>query len=497
MRVKFFIFNPPMKRLCMLFLVLLASSVVCLGQDTLKSNLNKYYPVNQLKSDFVFFRTVMEQAHPSLYRYFPKDSIDQYFNIAHNKLDHPLTEIEYWQILQNITAKIGSGHTNISLEKGFDFDNGAPHDMLPFNIYIHNDRIFVNGLYHKTDTAFKTGDEILVINNEYALSILQKMRGLVTGDGYSNSFKDFQLEAKFIGLYNLMHGDQYQFMIFFKRGDRVIKKLVPAVKLRLVTTGASISSKKNNVWRPPLTYPADMPSTAILKINYFTYKDYSSTHNAIFKELKKNGIKNLVIDLRNNTGGSENVCIDLMQHLMEKMFYFHIGQEGAINIDRFKYFVKQSNKSPGSVNLTFLLSEHGFFREKNQGNSLQALAWNNYKGNVYLLVNKATYSAATLFAVAIKAQRDCTIIGEETGGGMAGCDGSEILRIILPNTHLNLHIPTLWTYSAIQAPNYGFGLKPDIDFSPTPDKPYSEYMEHDPIMDVVKKAIITSGKKVQ
>jgi len=47
-------FKSPMKRLYILFLIA-SLDLVCKGQDTVKSNLNKYYPGNQLKSDFVFF----------------------------------------------------------------------------------------------------------------------------------------------------------------------------------------------------------------------------------------------------------------------------------------------------------------------------------------------------------------------------------------------------------------------------------------------------------
>lgn len=42
-----------MKRLYILFLIA-SFNLACKGQDTVRSNLNKYYPVNQLKSDFVF-----------------------------------------------------------------------------------------------------------------------------------------------------------------------------------------------------------------------------------------------------------------------------------------------------------------------------------------------------------------------------------------------------------------------------------------------------------
>ncbi len=60
-----------MKRFCFLILFVNLGNL-CLAQDTVKSNFKKYYSVNELKTDFVFFRTALEKAHPSLYRYSPK-----------------------------------------------------------------------------------------------------------------------------------------------------------------------------------------------------------------------------------------------------------------------------------------------------------------------------------------------------------------------------------------------------------------------------------------
>lgn len=481
-----------MKRLYILLLFVL-SCFASKAQDSLKNKEIKTFSVNQLKSDFVFFRTVMENAHPSLYRYYPKDSINRYFDTAFNQIDQQLTDVAYWKLLQNILAKVGSGHTTLTLENSLTFNN-AMHDILPFSVQVQDNRLFISQLYRKADTTFKVGDEILVINNEYAASILEQMRGLVTGDGYSDSFKDFKLQKSFPGIFNLLHGDQYHFMIFYRHGEQVKKQMVKALVLRLGNRTAPPTFNPDQI---KLTYPSDIPATAVLKIANFTYKDYSSVHRSYFKELEKNNIKNLIVDLRDNTGGSEDVCIDLMRYLMDNRFYFHIAQEGEINAEDLKYFVDRSNKSPGSVNLSSLQNERKSFQVKNEGNEQQLVSGKRFKGNVYILVNRGTFSAASLFAVAVKAQRSCTVIGEETGGGKAGCDGSEIMKVILPETRICLYIPTMWTYSASKDQNIGAGLRPDIEFSDPPGIPYSANGSVDPIMEVAKKAIVQNSQKVQ
>ncbi|HHD92455.1 MAG TPA: peptidase S41, partial [Candidatus Portnoybacteria bacterium] len=57
---------------------------------------------------------------------------------------------------------------------------------------------------------------------------------------------------------------------------------------------------------------------------------------------------------------------------------------------------------------------------------------NRFKGNVYVLTSKETYSSAADFAQAIKAYKLGKIIGEKTGGWIV-CYG-DIVEDQLPNS---------------------------------------------------------------
>ncbi|HTH82993.1 MAG TPA: S41 family peptidase [Mucilaginibacter sp.] len=479
-----------MKRIYVFLIFLLAGSF-CKGQDTLKAGFNKRYTVNQLRADFVFFRTILEKAHPSLYRYMPKDSMDRYFDAGMAKIDHPLSELEFWESLQYITAKICSGHTDLNPAKTTyqDYEK-APHCLLPFRVYIHNNRLYVKSYLNYADTSYKIGSEILAVNNESASAILTRERALVTGDGYTNSFKDFKLERYLFNyLYNLLHGDQYQFMVLFRSPEGGVKRaLLKAANMKF--NGGIVAAKTEKIV-PRLSYPADMPATAILNIAHFTYSDYFNFHKRLFRELRHNQIQNLVIDLRGNPGGRGDVCIDMMQYLMKKDFYFTLMEEGSVSQSRFTYLAEQAKKT--SIPLDLNVVDHSPYSTHYDFNSPQSLAMNRFKGKVYLLVNRGTFSAASLFTIALKKQMDCVVIGEETGGGVAGCDGGTIVNVKLPNTQFELEMPVMWTYSVDKAPAYSGGLKPDIVFSPTIAE-ISDMLTRriDPVMAILKKTIATA-----
>jgi hypothetical protein len=486
-----------MRRPIILINILLIS-LIANAQSALKPDSLKIYTVKELKDDFVFFRTAMETIHPSLYRYNSKDSVDKWFNSGFAKIDQPMNDIEFLRIPQSILAKLGSGHTNIIPSTASRYtENFTDRYMLPFNVYIRNNGLYVKSCTDPTDTTFKIGDEILVINNQPASALLTQARNQVTGDGYSNNFKDFKLEGSFGSIYKSLHPGQYQFTITYRSGSVVKRKLVKAADLmekgRRLYFGDIIQLRDKTGPEHKVDYPYDIQSTAVLKIRDFMYeKNYLSFHKQLFKELHDGGIKNLVIDLRNNTGGKDAISIDLMKYLIPKTFHFSLLTESYVTLDRFNQLNKYANASD-PLNLSLI--DHNLHRDLFNYNMMQySYSNNNFKGNIYILINNGTFSAAALFATAVKAQVPCTIIGQETGGGIAGCDGGEIVDIMLPNTHSNLTMPLLYTYSVSKQTDYGQGLKPDIEFYPTPMELYNQvYKNIDPFIERLKTVII-AGK---
>ena len=117
-------------------------------------------------------------------------------------------------------------------------------------------------------------------------------------------------------------------------------------------------------------------------------------------------------------------------------------------------------------------SQRQVYQIKMAGTKMVSPAKNNFKGKLYFFVNGGTFSAASLLVTAIKGQGNCTVIGQETGGGKSGTDGGLIPKFTLPQTELVLDMPLLWGNSMIQGKNDGFGLKPDIEFIPTNEQLY-------------------------
>lgn len=455
----------------------------CEGRQV-KTDTVRDYSVTQLQQDYTIFRQLLEKAHPSLHRYTPQDSITRYFDKGYRELDHPMNDVKFWELLQGITSRINSGHTciafNAPLKKVFNFSGRS---VLPFYVYIRENRLFVKGYVHRADTAYKIGNQILQINGVDAGILINQFRALISGDGFSNAYKDYKLETyDFLMLYNMVYGDQDAFSIVFKTQRGIETKSINAWK------GVIIAAKLTDAAEVPphLIYPPGIDSTAVLRIGTFVYKDYRAIHKSLFKEINKNNISNLIIDLRGNPGGYTNIAADLLKYLVKDAYYFLGHKEYAIDTLSFIPVVNNIN-SKTKYDLSSVVHDPTFL------NNIYAYESNSntFNGNVYILTDGGTFSAATLCAVALKTQRKCLVIGQETGGGETGTDGLKIMNITLPNTGLILRLPFFWAYSASTKQNEGHGLMPDIKLKIGAKQIYEQrYFGKDPAFEFIKQKMI-------
>ncbi|MFD2872584.1 S41 family peptidase [Mucilaginibacter ximonensis] len=477
-----------MKRACILILFLCRIGL-CNAQDTVKSVFTKYYTVNQLKSDFVFFRTALEVIHPSLYRYHPKDSVDSYFNQSFAGLNHPMNELEYWKILAKIIGKIGSGHTSLYLSDAARRQYAiTTHNFLPADFYLQNGHLFIRNRFRQTDTALKKGAEVLAINNIPGPEIVKQMRSYVSGDGYNNAFKDRRIAVDFNHMYNLLNGDDFQYFFVLSDRGKVQHTLVKAARIFISSHGATGPNIDPNI-----KFPEDMPGTAVITIPNFEYlKEYERLHASFFKEIKDRKIANLIIDLRNNPGGQIPIINDLMGYVMTKNYQIGLSDENYVESGRIEYLGKKSQNNELSVSDIENVG-HSLHQNQFKVNQLQFIRTRAFKGNLYLLVNEGSFSAAVMFSTAVKNQRDCFIVGQETGNSGYGSDAG-VKTITLPETHIKLNLPVTWYFLAgHDKKNTGQGLIPDV-LIPAPITPSFNFKD-DAVMDAVKAHIKNTANK--
>ena len=84
---------------------------------------------------------------------------------------------------------------------------------------------------------------------------------------------------------------------------------------------------------------------------------------------------------------------------------------------------------------------------------------NNFKGKLYVLVNGGSYSNSGIVSSCLQANNRATFIGQETGGNPNVIAGF-IKDIKLPNTNIQVQIPTKQFVITDKTNNNGHGVLP-------------------------------------
>jgi len=481
-----------LKKATLIGLLFMASRVNAQVDTTYSPS--KTYSQSELLEDFTIFKNALIELHPSLYRYQSKATIDSVFEKTAGQINKSMTEIEFWRVLKPAIVSIHSGHTDLSFSSAeINWRNKYRQNYLPPIFHEQDGQIFT--VEHKKSTNTSQVLNVKSIDGMPAAQILQTLKRYVSPEGMSDQFVNFQLQ-------------QYGFSNIYGEalGYKSIYKVIATDSLgveKKITLNAGISRPANSadkLWQlletkkdelnqvVSVDYPAGVKATAVLKIKNFTYDHYYlSFHEGFFKLMQQDNIENLVIDLRGNTGGNADIGLNLMRYLVNGTFaQIDREQIPETKITFNDYILKQSGdnlnlKSTDKV-------EQYKYRLRRFGDSYP-VAENHFDKHVYVLIDKGTFSAASIFAASLKENRKITLVGEETGGAETGSDGGFCI-VQLPHSKLLLRIPPYWENTVVKNPHSTHGLMPDVLVK----QDIKDVGKGDKVMEKVKELILAEKR---
>ena len=183
-------------------------------------------------------------------------------------------------------------------------------------------------------------------------------------------------------------------------------------------------------------------STAYLGIKTFEILDEQVEQIGEF--LNNCKAKNLIVDVRNNGGGSSEVLNKLLSYFADapmdrqKGGYFKVKVKGQVP-------VLDYSQNYGSVDMfpDYVPGPLGYFK----ADTLETCAIIkpdskiHYGGRVYVLTNGHSYSAATLFPAVLVRNGRAVSVGRETGTTYHSMTAYKFADIRMPNTYQTIRIP--------------------------------------------------------
>ena len=175
--------------------------------------------------------------------------------------------------------------------------------------------------------------------------------------------------------------------------------------------------------------------TATLQImNLYQLPQLKQFCDSVFSVINREHVPNLVIDVRNNKGGSSAGVDMLLSYLSHDAYTLYIKTDLKISSYSKRY---NEQKHPETYEEIKNLPDGSLFAIRDsfvEGNRDKA---DIYKGAVTVLVNESTYSGASTFASAIKKSHAGKVLGE------TGCPTvyfGNYMSFTLPNSRLEYYI---------------------------------------------------------
>jgi C-terminal processing protease CtpA/Prc len=182
-----------------------------------------------------------------------------------------------------------------------------------------------------------------------------------------------------------------------------------------------------------------------------------------FKQIKKDRMTDLVIDVRSNGGGDASFSTLLTRYLSDHTFRLADSLYTVRPPSKYNKYIEKDfwynmltrfvTRKGRDGKYHFRYFERHVYSPKKR---------NHFDGQIYLLTGGNSFSATTLFVGDLKGQKNVTVVGEETGGGYYGNTAWIIQDVTLPNTGIRFRLPRFRMVIDKSRSKDGRGIMPDV-----------------------------------
>ncbi|NML20108.1 hypothetical protein HHL16_04440 [Pseudoflavitalea sp. G-6-1-2] len=438
--------------------------------------------VSDMQSDFSALWSAIKEVHPGYGIYVSADSLSKKYDEVMASLATPMSEDDYIVRMYPFLCALGCGHTQIKHAENYHPAQKENNFPLPFNVLVRGERAWVT----KSGTEkLSTGDEIISVNDVPVSAIIQNGSSLYCGDGFVKSFKELFL-SEYDGFADACI-KYYHWNAPYHVSIRTISGELQNITINNFDTAhipAVQTIDKYALWTKAEgtetlgLYFHKNANTALLKVPQLVYSD-TTAYGKCFSEISNKGVHNLILDMRHNGGGDLRITIRLMSYLMNADFKIIRDLYSRLpdpSINKFSVLFDSSltenfraSCKPGKkVDTHYHMDVRPEFGEVY--GPVHPAATNRFNGKLIVLIDGATFSSASLFVSALKAQRsNIVFVGRETAGTEEGCNGFSMQLLTLPATQARVQFPWLRVVSMAKASVHGRGLMPDYPVEYTPE----------------------------
>lgn len=350
------------------------------------------------------------EAHHNIYAYVSKEEFERNYQAVRGSIDQDsLSTLEVTTAFQQVISAANNGHTEIDFPitpyATYVYGGGS---VFPFEIAFQNDACLIRKNFSR-DQEIPTGAEVLKINGQSMESILGQLYPQVSAE--RRYFKNAKIEMySFPRLYWQLFGEQQEFEVVLKVDDE-----------QKVYNLEAISALDEYEMQRSEVLSAQMQLKFFDKTAYLNPGDFAGDEAAYqrfidssFTVVREQKSQHLIIDLRNNRGGNDSFGDYLVSYFADEAFSWNSAFTLKTS-QLLKDHTKANNDTTDPYFQEILSRANGEVYPYAFEESQPQPAEKRFKGKVYVLVNRQSYSQSAVTAAQIQDLKLGVIVGEETG----------------------------------------------------------------------------------
>ncbi|NSL87749.1 hypothetical protein ECE50_012950 [Chitinophaga sp. Mgbs1] len=319
---------------------------------------------------------------------------------------------------------------------------------MPLQLHIENEKAFVTANYSGS-RELAPGTEITAINGKSMAAIIALLLPAIPSDGHNLTLKYRALDTQFPSWYRSMIAVTDSFTVSTGTQQTVT---IPGAAFQTLARDGFLQEPS---YRKTLDFRMTA-QTGILTIHSFAATDIkkSGQHfrkfiDSVFLQLQQQKVQQLIVDLRDNTGGTDNNAVYFTRHFFDKPFRYWDRIEVTKDIARqIKGFARLFYRKPEKRDSSYLWKKSKITSEFNYY-TMQFPAAHPFTGKTYVLINGFCMSSCADAAAILSCNKKAVLIGEETGGGYQGNNSGMMPSVRLKPTGLMLTVPLQQYFNAV------------------------------------------------
>lgn len=455
---------------------------------------NVIYTEKQISEDIDYFIKSVEEVSPFPYMNADSLAIRKLARELKNKGDRMGNELYLDFMLLSAAFNVGHIYT-FPPEAMLDETIRKGDRFFPLFLKKHQKKWEIMGIIDQAIPEENIGNTVLKINGIEIDEIIKKIQPLLADDG--NSAEMIGNSLPFL-LWVIQMNHPYTVEIINKESGNqetvVLQGTNDLAKYRAQKTRDTDEKLEDFI-----TFDISDKNIGLIHAKSFYFvqkkgmtKTFDKKLESYFSELKVRGVTNLIIDLRENSGGSGYPAESILQKIAHKPYQQEGGSTMRVSA-QFKDFIANL---PWAIRMIVKKGSMKNYDKHPVGTNIQEASnpsqpqkvKNPFNGQVYVLIGPNTHSAAMMMANAIEDFDLGILVGEPTVS--IPRELSNALPLKTPNAKVAFVVPaTLFTRASGDVNNYE-PVNPDVLIETTAE---DVQLKRDPVMQYVLGKIIRNN----